>query len=212
MNMKIWMTLMAGSVAGTAAGDVTATFDNDLEGWTTIGDAMEVTWEDAIGQPPGSMQGTDDDVSGTTWFFSASDDFLGDQSLAESVSYDILGVTGNQVSLDGADVMLEGNGMQIGIEFGVQPTIDGWTSWSVDFTEGDWQTVDSLVNGSLSGNSVSQADIDGVLANLEGLYIRGEYTNGLDSAALDNVNLSVIPTPATASLLGLAALGLRRRR
>jgi uncharacterized protein (TIGR03382 family) len=52
-----------------------------------------------------------------------------------------------------------------------------------------------------------------VLADLTGMYIRGEYTNGSDATALDNVVLTVIPAPGTVGVTALAAVaGLRRRR
>ncbi len=201
------------AVAGSAAfGAVSSTFDSDDEQWSTLNDAQGFTYDGGLGQPAGAIRARDIG-DGRIWYFSAAPKFLGDQSafVNGSLSWDILGITGSQTSIsDRADVMLSGAGMTLGIDADVQPLNGSWTSWGVTLAAGDWFVVSSVGNGTLSTTAASQADLAMVLGDLDGLYIRGEYTNGSDAAALDNVLL--VPAPAALPLLAIGAAGLRRRR
>ena len=129
-----------------------------------------------------------------------------------SISYDLIGLTGNQALLgDRADVMISGAGMTIGIDFGVQPVLNEWVSVStVVSADLDWRVVGDFADGALSATEATMEDIQAVLADVTGLYIRGEYTNGGDAMGLDNVNL--VPTPGALSLLSVAGLLIARRR
>lgn len=207
--------MAAGLVLAAFAGAATAqtsTFDSDAEGWGTINDARNFTWTDEFGNPGGSIRASDIG-NGQIWYYSAPSIFLGDRSslYGESLNWDILGIVGNQTSVDRADVMLAGGGMLIGLDVSVLPLNSDWTSWSALMDESaGWRSIASLTSGSLTGGSISEADIRAVLADLSGLYIRGEYTSGGDSTAIDNV--SVVPAPGAAALLGLGALGATRRK
>jgi hypothetical protein len=190
------------------------TFDESDEGWGTLNDAREFAWTGALGNPPGAIRARDIG-DGRIWYFAAPDEVLGNRTgfYAGSIRWDVLGIQGNQTSIPGrADVMLVGGGLQIGIDLAVVPLLSGWTTGSttVSSTE-NWRLIDSLDNGTLSGTVASQAQIRAVLADLQGFYIRGEYTNGADQAAIDNV--SFVPTPGALALLGVSILtGARRRR
>ena len=212
MNPNILMPLAVAAVASAAFADVSSTFDNNAEGWGTLNDAQGFTWDANSGNPPGSIRARDVG-NGQIWYYSASSDFLGDQSFATELSWDIQGITGNQTSIpDRADVMLTGAGVTIGIDADVQPIPGPWSSWSVSFNAAGWETISNTTRGLLSGDAVTQADLNAVLADLTGLYIRGEYTNGADATALDNVLLTVIPAPSVAGVVGLAAVAWGRRR
>lgn len=208
--------LTAVAIVGSTHADVVSTFDTDNEGWDTINDATGFTWDDTLGNPAGAIRARDI-VGGGLWFFSGSDDYLGDHSGAygQQVTWDILGITGNHTSATtGADIMIVGGGLSIGIELNVLPVNGQWTSWgTVISADADWFIVNSLNGGTLTANAASEAQIRAVLADITGFHIRGEFTNGGDATALDNVILREVPTPGAAALLGLAGFaGTRRRR
>jgi len=80
-----------------------------------------------------------------------------------------------------------------------------WTHVSVAL-----QAVRAMAGGYHSGPHATQADFQDVLANLQGLYIRGEYKWGSETAALDNVQLNSTTVPEPSTLLvwsGLGAMG-----
>ncbi len=181
--------------AALAGSPIESTFDTDAEGWSIFSDGQNFTWTDQFGNPGGSIRATDV-VAGDFWSFSASEAFLGDKSgfFGGELSWDIYGIIGNQALTNRADVMLVGGGVQIGINLPVMPQNGAWTSWSVLLdTSEDWRRVSSLGGASLQSTPATSDDIVTVLGNLEAMYIRGEYTNGNDSTALDNVRLAPPP-------------------
>lgn len=200
--------------AASASAQIMSTFDTDAEGWGTLNDARDFVHTSALGNPPGAIR-AEDVGDGRIWYFAASMDYLGDRSanVGGTLEWEISGIRGNQTSISSrADVILTGAGQTIGINIGVQPVNDQWTSWSVLLDADGWSTISSLGNGTLSGSAVSDSDFADVLANLDGLYIRGEYTNGSDATALDNVVLT-IPAPAALAIAipGVLTFGRRRR-
>lgn len=194
---------------------ISSTFDTDTEGWGVFNDARDLVWTGAIGNPPGALRATDIG-DGRAWYFAASSAYLGDMSayFGEQLSWDIIGLVGNQTSLTGrADVILSSPTLNLGVVLGVQPVLNQWTSWQVPLSDAaNWRVMSSMPNGNVSATVATPAQIQSVLSNLTGLYIRGEYTSGADSSAIDNVLL--VPTPGAVALLGLAGLlaAPRRRR
>lgn len=209
----LWIVLSVSALG--AQGQISSTFDTSTEGWGVQNDADGFQWEAGLGNPAGSIS-ADDVGNGQYWYFAASDAYLGDRSsyFGGSINWDILGIRGNQTSTTGtrADVMFSGDGLLIGVNAGVQPVNGQWTSWQVALdTSSPWRVVSALGSGTMTNTVVTQAQLQGVLSDLTGVYIRGEYTNGSDSTALDNV--SMIPAPASAAVLMMAvAAGNRRRR
>jgi hypothetical protein len=195
-----------------ASAQITSTFDAGDEGWSTINDTSSFGFDSTIGNPPGSIVGVDR-VAGDIWYFSAPAAYLGDRSgsFGLSLSWDILGVTGNQaLGGDRADVFLVSGSTLIGLDLDVTPSTTEFTSVTATLDGVGWEFVSST-NGATNGTAVDAATFQSVLSNLDGLFIRGEYTDGSDSAALDNVVLEV-PTPAGAMVLASAGLVVGRRR
>ena len=202
-----------GAAATLANAGLSYTFDSDDQGWSAINDTSFIGYDGAIGQPNGALRGVDR-VSGAIWYFAAPQADLGDLSglYGNAISYDILGITGNQTSISArSDIMLSGAGLTIGIDISTQPVNGQWTTWSamVDDASG-WEYVTSTSDGTLDGNLVSESDLRAVLADLDGLFIRGEYTNGSDSTAIDNV--SFVPTPGALAMISMGGLLASRRR
>ncbi len=206
--------LSIAALTSTSFGGIAYSFDSDDMGWGTVSDATGFMWDGTIGNGGLGAIRARDVVGGDIWYFSAPAGDLGNLSglYGNSISYDLLGLTGNQaLGGDRADVMISGAGMTIGIDFGVQPVLDQWISAStIVSADLDWRIVDDFPDGGLSGTDATIADIQAVLADVTGLYIRGEYTNGGDAMALDNVNY--VPSPGALSMLSVAGLLIARRR
>ena len=197
-----------------AAGTVSSTFDTDAEGWSFFNDARDFAWTDEFTADGGAIRATDR-RSGPTWYFAASDAYHGNLSAFAngSVSWDIYGITGAQNVLGASgDLIITGNGIALGLDTGTMPVNGEWTTWTASLSlDADWRVVNSLSNGSL-GVAATQAQLDMVLANVDGFYIQGEYTSGADSTAIDNVTLTVpAPGAMACAMLGLGAFARRRR-
>lgn len=214
--MSVRLSFFALAAAAPAFAGVSYTFDTDAQGWGIVGGAVNFQWDGALGNGgPGSIRARDL-VGGAfdTWFFAAPVVDLGDVSdlYGFDISYDIMSIVGVPgTNNDTAEIVLRGGGIDIGFSFGTPPTLGSWTSWSatVDATSG-WRLMDSVSNSTLTATMASEAEIMAVLGDLQGLYIRGEYTNGEDQAALDNV--SFVPSPGALSLMAIGGLIAGRRR
>lgn len=150
------------------------------------------------------------DPDGGDFTFSAPAVFLGNQSAAygSTLTYS-LNYT-NTVNYNTSDVILMGGGVTLLWQQSPNLTPGpAFTTVVVPLSPtGQWH----LVSGSLA----SAGDFATVLANLSGIYIRGEYAFGPDSTGLDSVNFGAVPEPETWALLaaGLAPLAwmMRQRR
>jgi hypothetical protein len=210
--MRLSGAVLVAAVFPVSAG-VTWSFDEDAAGWGTLNDAREFAWDGSIGQPSGAIKARDIG-DGRIWYFAAPVADISNASgmYGGEIGFDNMGIQGNQASFsDRADVMLVGGGFEIGVSFGVQPVNGQWASWSVAVNDASgWEHVSSLSSGSLTGNAVSESAMRAVLADLQGFYIQGEYTNGADRSALDNAYF--VPAPGAVALFaGLGLVASRRR-
>jgi hypothetical protein len=185
---------------------VTSRFDTGAEGWTAIGDiAQPLNWVSSGGNPGGHVSISDAAIGGVTYFL-APPQFLGNQSGATRLTFDLMQVyagAANQTNV--RDVILTGGGKSISYDTPFNPPNGSWGSYAVPLAPGGW-----LING--TSVPATAQDITTVLSNLAVLQIRAEYRSGPDVGHLDNVSL--VPEPSGALLLlgGLAAVaGLRMR-
>lgn len=208
-------TLMAAGSTSASMTTITSTFDNGAEGWGGSDDFTAFQWSNEEGNLAGAIQARDRGL-GPIWKYAASSAYWGDRSdfLGGTLSWEILGITGSQTSVfNRADVILRGGGLEIGIDTDLQPLVGTWVGETVvlDASQ-NWKIVSNFAGGNLSSTDATQAQILQVLSNLDGLFIQGEYTNGADASALDNVELKV-PASGTATFGAVcASLLLRRRR
>ncbi len=187
-----------GRSVGTLAGDglvldvtvnpqimVQSAFDDDAEGWTTVGGTL--TW---LGVGFRYLAIQDQSNNQSIFYFEAPAKFRGNFSTAygKILSFD-LRRSGTEVMASEADVILVGGGMTLYYRTNRVPNTNFQTySVPLDLSTTVW-TKDSP-----TGAMPTEAEFQAVLADLQALHIRGDYVNGNGYGYLDNV---VIHTPTT---------------
>jgi hypothetical protein len=173
---------------GQLAGAQTYTFDTNDQGWRVfnvgfsghVGDPASVgvpPFDASLGQPAGSLRVPD--LAGET-NIGAPAAALGNRSglYGGSVSYDVMYRTRDEADYS-AMVLV---GATISLYYPHQrPTLNQWEHWTIPLTEAGWH-----VNGD-GGVAATQADMQQVLANVHGIYIRTEWTTGADDTSIDNI-------------------------
>jgi hypothetical protein len=204
--------------AATASAAAISTFDTDAENWSVVsftnpnaGDfsvlGTTAPTYHATGGNPGGFISTLDPDNGD-FMFGAPSLFLGNQSGAALLSYDLSYPVGN-LDYKPVDIMLTNGATRLLWLSNPTPALGpGFTHIAVGLApSANWHL------GSNSGATPTAGDFQTVLANLSGLFISGEYTAGLiETPGLDNVQLSV-PEPASMILavVGLVALTIMAR-
>ncbi|MEM1422873.1 MAG: laminin B domain-containing protein [Planctomycetota bacterium] len=209
------------SVAATAASahavvpTIASTFDTGPEGWGTLNSATGFGWDPALGSPGGAIHARDQGFF-DIWYYAASDAYSGDLTAYYdgAITWDTLGIEGDQSLASRADVMIFGGGLGIGVNIAASPERGTWVTRSVTLTQGDWFIVGSANEGALIPSVATEQEIMYVLSNVDGFFLQGEYTDGADETAIDNVFLTAfgVPSPGALAFLGLATLATRRRR
>lgn len=203
------------AVSANAFATISSTFDEGSEGWGTLNDAKDFAWDSGLGNAGGAIHAADLGLF-SIWYFAGSQDYTGDLSsyYNGSITWDTLGIQGDQSLASRADVMIFGSsGLGIGINIPEMPVRGEWVTRSVDLAFGDWFLVGSAPDGALIPTLATEEQILSVLADVSGFYIQGEYTDGEDSTAIDNVFVTaLVPSPGALATLALAGLAVRRRR
>ena len=192
--LALLLALLPAAPAQSPRGEtITSTFDTDDEGWTVFGDAEGGTATpdyNATGGNPGGYLSADDDVAGGTWYWTASDAFLGDRSgsFERMLSFD-LRQSATSSQFDNADLILQGGGMELRFDTAENPGTD-WTPYAVLLSIDAGWTVGN------TEEAPTEAEFIAVLSDLTALRIRGEFRTGADTGSLDNVILETAPTTA----------------
>ena len=188
MSRRVLSALSLGICAFTlqlasARGDIVSDFSTGDEGWkvvsfenlTTDNFAIAATYNPtynrAGGNPGGYISTIDRDNGDLT--FSAPGKFLGDESGATGLRYDLIYPVGT-INYQPTDVILMGNGETL--LWKSNPDIEPGPTWmtvNLDFVPSTGWHV-----GTSNGALATAADFGTVLGNLTGLFIRGEYTPG----------------------------------
>lgn len=162
---------------------VVSRFDADTEGWRALGDTtgteQGISWSGSGGNPGGCV--TASDRTSDIWYFVAPPGFAGDFAAAygAGIRFD-LRQSPVSSQFDAADVVLQGEALTLVHDTAVNPGV-AWTSYTVPLEPSAWRV------GTLSGPAATEAELRGVLSELVGFRIRGEYRTGDDTAWLDNV-------------------------
>jgi len=172
-------------LAGTATGQITSTFDADLEGWMVYNDGA-IAYDAAIGNPAGSAR-ISDFGSGSYFGFLAPAAYQGDKSsyYGGTLSFDIQTNNPTTSGANQPDVEINNGGLRIVRDFPA-PADSAWIHRSVNLdVSDDWRV------NSVSGTVATEAEIRAVLANITALRIRGEFsTMTSDVTHLDNVSMT----------------------
>jgi hypothetical protein len=189
------MTRVAGFVAlviaiapnAPASVTVVSTFNTNAEGWTVFGDIEgPVTWQATGGNPGGTIKAVDD-VIGGVMYWDAPGKFEGNQFAAYgfTIAFDLRQtISGGSNPFSNSDVVLVGAGLTLAYDFGPNPPVGVWTSYSVPLSEAGWRV------GTLSGPPATAEQMKAALGSLTSLRIRAEFQGGPDTDYLDNVVLT----------------------
>ncbi len=185
------LLILFGIANDTCIGQIVSTFDTADEGWTAFDSNTGNTpaYQSSGGNPGGFIQ-VFDAVAGTATFYVAPGKFLGDRSsyFDGRIEFDL------QVSVapnsNTAGVVLTSGNMTL-MKL-IAPSVSGlpavspdWTHYSIRLSE-----VEGWRVGSTTGPVATEAQIRGVLSNLTGIAINGEYnTISGDGGGLDNFSL-----------------------
>lgn len=218
-TQRTTLVLAVAGLAAVASADMAnSTFDTDAEGWM-LADGNSPQNQSVTTQP--SFQNAGGNTGGfiTTaidWpgqaFFVAPASFLGD----ESASFDgTISVDRRFVQPDSwADTLQDDyavdltiTGLNGGVTLAVDlpvVSLDSWGTYEVDLSAaGGWFFLDS-------GDAATDADILAVLGDLEDIRVRGNIRDSFGRIGVDN--FSLVPAPSALGMLGLAGVGVLRRR
>ncbi len=178
--------LAVGGVCAVARADITATFDAGAQGWQVFNVGMSghvgsptplipAPWEDVTQ----SLRVTD--VTGETTVGPPTS-WLGNRSslYGHSLSFDAIFRT--EDAADYSAVVLAGATITLYYP-ATRPPLNAWFRRVVPLSEGGWHV--NADNGAVA----TQAQVQGVLADLRGIFIRTEWKTGSDDTNIDNVVL-----------------------
>ena len=180
-----------------SAQEVVSLFNTDADGWTAVdtpdpGPGIPPTILAVYAptyEPTGSGSGfvqLADPTQGPTFYWRAPAKFLGDVSFAYGsfLRFSIRD-DGDVSYFMFPDVILTGAGLTLEYSMNTldYPIGPDFVSYSIPLTESAWSNVTG------DGSAPTHAQMEAVLGDMDGLYIRGEYLNGPDVGALDSVSL-----------------------
>ncbi|MEL7447769.1 MAG: laminin B domain-containing protein [Pseudomonadota bacterium] len=199
MKRMVLPGLALASLPLTAVADVASTFDTDSEGWMPHpGGATSVTYQTTGGLPGGHISVTD---TGNDWgYVRAPATFAEEGAYGGQLRFSLRAFTDDPVSYPieyNVRVALTGNGLTLIAEAEDPPT-ESWQNYLFALVETDsWRKFSGLDQNYSSGAPVpTQQELIDVLANLDGLYIATDYSDGtttigvIDRSFIDNVVLT----------------------
>ncbi len=209
------LMLSTALLAGSAAHAATSSFDAGAEGWISVNnDNQPVVWTDFAIRV--------DDKSDGWAYLQAPVSFLSPVAAGGVFSFDLRHAYDGLAPAYGVRAALTGGGFTLIAEAAIPSS--AWTRYSFALAEGaGWRSFsDTQQPYRNNAPLASLATLTTVLANLTGVYIATDYTDGnigngrgLDRTFIDNVALTApVPEPQTWAMFaaGLAALGWMARR
>jgi hypothetical protein len=173
-------------ITGSGPEDIESTFDDGAQGWAITGDAQDgsaAPTHNAEGGDSGGYLSADDDVTGGVWFWAAPDRYLGDRSDYEGGTLSFaLTQSATDSGFEDRDVVMASESTELVYRFDAPPGTD-WTDYEVELSPAGW-------TDSETGDPATDEQLQLVLAEVERLWIRGEYRSGADTGGLDTVVLS----------------------
>jgi hypothetical protein len=213
MSRLLLSFVFASMAAASLAAE--STFDVNAEGWQTCNvefglgptvadDFTPASYRATEGNPPGSI--AVGDTLGGWGFFAAPSKFLGDQSttFGGALSFDTYSTSSDGVVFPAA-ILTSGTTAIFAFSMPPDPT---WTNVAIPLSGAAWS-----LSPTVGGLPISDALLQSVLSNLDGLYIEADWlTQPTETTGLDNVRLAAVPEPASMAALGLGLAAILRRR
>ena len=202
---------------------VTSDFSSGADGWTTFGNGgIAVTYHSTGGNPGGHISTVDQT---SDWaYLRAPAKFLAPAPYGGEFSFDLRifnSNPGQYPNIYNVRAALVGGGLTLINESTLPGTAFQHYTFSLTETAG-WRIFSSLSQNYNPANPApTQAQMQNVLANLSGVFIAADYSDGtfVDNGATDQAfvdNVAIVPEPASALLVlvgaAMIALKLRHRR
>ena len=187
----------------THAAILTSTFDSGAEGWggvrlpntVTFTSILEgpftPTYRPTTGNPAGSISITDINTIPSLFWFSAPSPFLGNQSdrYGGTIRWDhryTYAEPPEPPNLTLPDIALIGAGRVLVGDAGPPSSLSNvWHSFSISLRETTGWHV-----GNLTNPAPTEAEFRAVLADLQILYVLGEYIGNMDTGYIDNFQMT----------------------
>ena len=211
--IAVWLLWGALLTPAPTRASTISTFDSDAEGWFvqdidpadfSPAGTYPVTWFPTGGNPDGHIYAQD--PSSFAFMFAAPANFLGDQSTATSISFDLANDS-SAPDTGFVTLVLRTSGEFLVFESGDVPSA-AFTTFAIPLAPGPgWSWFE---DGHINGRAATVADFQLIMADLTALLIRGDWSGEVDSSRLDNVYLT--PEPGTAALLIVGLIGIAHAR
>jgi hypothetical protein len=167
-------------VSSPVAGQVSTTFDADLDGWLVTGD-NSTQWQATGGNPDGCLDVNDLATGQLNWAIAPSryhGDWTG-ATTADSISVDYLLDRLSGSFLSNPTFILSGPGGRAESAEITPPELV-WTTSTVTLDPNEW--------------TVTSGDWASLMANVTSVRVGGEFVNGSEELLIDNVVLSFTPS------------------
>jgi hypothetical protein len=192
--MKTKFRVLAACAAMCPAGGMATaqfySFDEDAQGWRIFNVGMSghhagavpgvaAPWEALVGNPDGGLRVGD--LTGETCI-GAPAGALGERSdlYGSVLAYDALFSTADNAAYSAAVLA----GATVTLYFPrAKPALGSYQHIEIPLTESGWRV------GGDGGAAATQAQFQGVLADLRGVFIRAEWTTGPDDTRFDNIRI-----------------------
>ena len=176
---------------------IQSTFDTNLDGWSTTGDATDPTWYAGDASSEGGYAQASDKGQSIYWYWSAPSKFLGNRGNAygQNLRYRIWeSDTGTPGDSGIPDIILKSADTTLVLAMPEFP-VNTWVELSAALTETAGWKIDTL-----SGIPPTTEIMQGVLSNLQSIEIRGEYRSGQDTGRLSSVTLEMTGPPVATTM------------
>lgn len=184
MRLPLACAVLAFAAGCKAPAFAFSDFEGGDEGWTLSGGATEPRprYQPSGGNPSGTICGFGGDQQSAIWYFAAPLNYLGnaERAYGKRVTWDV-----KQSSLRnpirGREVVLQGGGLGVSFDPLELPGLN-WTPYTVRLEPNAGWRLDMS-----GGAAPTEEDLRVILRNLTSVTFRGEFSDGPDSACLDNV-------------------------